>query len=286
MQTFPRVKQESVIRLKVAALCASLDTMYCNGDDVEEDTAPFHAIVEKKYWGGHGVEEVVTHTPIAPHAFLYLHPTGTLAEFYEMVIAALCQSISSGELTPVELRVDIRTGLIDAENTWVQTGDFADWCVTRSLEVDDFSARYQDDEEEIRIHLDAITYDKRRELEAPYFDADYSFQLEKAKRRALGEQNVYDDEILENLIRQVSSEDTFPNGLDPHEQPLRTTERNSLLSIIAVLCDEQGLNTDRAAKTAAVIKHRADLAGIYLGETTVENHLKKIPDAITRRLRK
>lgn len=285
MQTFPRINQEPIIRLKVAALCISLDTMYVNGEDVEEETAPFNASVEKKSWTGREMEEVVTHAPIAPHAFLYLHPTGTLAEFYEMVLTALRESVRSGELAPVELRVDIQSGVIDAENTWVKTRDFADWCLTRSLEIDDFSARYQDDEEEILIHLDDIVYDRRRELEAPYFDAGYRLRLEKAKRRELGEQNAYDDEVLDNLLSQLGSGNEVHDDADRHSKPLRATERNSLLSIIAVLCDEQGLDTDRAAKTAAVIKHRADLAGINLGETTVENHLKKIPDAVTRKLR-
>jgi hypothetical protein len=67
------------------------------------------------------------------------------------------------------------------------------------------------------------------------------------------------------------------------EKPLGTRERNSLLSIIAVLCEAHGYEVARAAKTAVAIRESAELAGIDIGETTIEKHLKMIPDVVRRR---
>ena len=293
MQTFPpMIEHEGIIRLKVAAICISLDTMFVEGLDNEEEIAPFHAIVEKTYYDRLRGKEYKTSSAIEPHAFLYLTPTGSLAEFVETVLSALRQSIESGELKTVERKVDLVTGEINAEETWLRTEDFANWCVTRSLEVDDFCARYHDTEENIVSRISDLVYEVRRDFEAPLFDPTYA---ERMKIPALTEEQLqkdYDALLRENIFLRMGFDSAgaahnHPSNSDSdHDKPLRTTERNALLSIIAVLCDENGYDTTRAAKTAAIIKNRADLAGIALGETTVENHLKKIPDAVTRRLRR
>lgn len=66
---------------------------------------------------------------------------------------------------------------------------------------------------------------------------------------------------------------------------LATAERNSLLVIIAVLCKEAKLDYSKAAKTAGLIQSMADDMSIRIGETTIENHLKKIPEALESRMK-
>ena len=294
MQDFPpMIEHEGIIRLKVAAICTSLDTMIAENIEDEEEIAPFYAAVEKRYYDPRTGQEHITSSPVEPHAFVYLTPTGSLAEFVETVLDALRQSIESGELNVVARKVDLISGEINAEDTWIRTEDFSKWCVTRSLELDDFCARYHDAEENIVSRISDLVYDVRRDFEAPHFDATYAERMKLPGLTEAKLQKEYDSLFRENIFLKM--------GLDPaldttysqsasngneDGKPLRTTERNALLSIIAVLCDENGYDTTRAAKTAAVIKTRADLAGIALGETTVENHLKKIPDAVTRRLRR
>jgi hypothetical protein len=294
MQHFPpMIKHEGIIRLKVAAICTCLDTMSAESTEDEEEIAPFHAVVEQRYYDRWNGKEYKTSGQVEPHAFLYLTPTGSLGEFVETVLSAMKQSIESGELKAVERKVDLVTGEINVEETWISIAAFEEWCTTRSLELDDFCARYYDTEEDIVSRISDLVYEVRRDFEAPLFDAMYA---ERSKLPALTEQNLhkaYDSLIREHILLKMG----FDPGIDgtynepnsnvsEHDKPLRTTERNALLSIIAVLCDENGYDTARAAKTATIIKNRADLAGIALGETTVENHLKKIPDAITRRLRR
>lgn len=67
------------------------------------------------------------------------------------------------------------------------------------------------------------------------------------------------------------------------EKPLETRERNTLLSIIGVLCKEAGHDITKPAKTAAILQSTAAQMGISLGESTIEGHIKKVADALATR---
>ena len=69
------------------------------------------------------------------------------------------------------------------------------------------------------------------------------------------------------------------------EKPLATTERNTLLTIIASLCKEAKLDHTKHAKTAGLIQSTAASMGLSIGETTIEGHLKRIPNALAGRMR-
>jgi hypothetical protein len=69
------------------------------------------------------------------------------------------------------------------------------------------------------------------------------------------------------------------------EKPLGTRERDTLLSIIAALCQVAEVPYEKPAKAAGVIQSTAAQMGISIGETTIENHLKKIPDALATRMK-
>jgi len=71
----------------------------------------------------------------------------------------------------------------------------------------------------------------------------------------------------------------------PAAKPLETRERNTLLSIIGVLCKEAGYDCSRPAKAAANIQSTAAQMGISLGESTIEGHLKKVADALATRMK-
>lgn len=89
--------------------------------------------------------------------------------------------------------------------------------------------------------------------------------------------------IAENQLPakyQFSGPSVVPSESD---KPLITRERNTLLSIIAVLCKEARLDYKSPAKTAGLIQHAADQLGFNIGETTIEGHLKKIPAALAGR---
>jgi hypothetical protein len=69
------------------------------------------------------------------------------------------------------------------------------------------------------------------------------------------------------------------------DKPLGTRERNTLLIIIAALCEEAKLNYKTAAKTAVLIRSMTDQVDARIGESTIEGHLKKIPDALEARMK-
>ncbi len=69
------------------------------------------------------------------------------------------------------------------------------------------------------------------------------------------------------------------------DKPVSTRERNTLLTIIGVLCKEAGFDYSRTAKTAGLIESAAANLGVGIGETTVEGHLKKVSDAMGTRMK-
>ena len=69
------------------------------------------------------------------------------------------------------------------------------------------------------------------------------------------------------------------------DKPVSTRERNTLLTIIGVLCKEAGFDYSRTAKTAGLIESTAASLGVGIGETTIEGHLKKVSDAMGTRMK-
>ena len=67
--------------------------------------------------------------------------------------------------------------------------------------------------------------------------------------------------------------------------PIDTRERNTLLTIIAALCKEANIDYTKPAKAAGLIQSTAAKMGVSIGETTIEGHLKKIPDALATRMK-
>lgn len=68
-------------------------------------------------------------------------------------------------------------------------------------------------------------------------------------------------------------------------KPLSNRERDTLLTIIAALCKDAGYDHAKHAKTAGLIQGAAAKMGVSIGETTIEGHLKKIPDALAGRMK-
>ena len=69
------------------------------------------------------------------------------------------------------------------------------------------------------------------------------------------------------------------------DMTLSTRERNTLLTIIAVLCKDAGYDITKHAKTAGLIQSTAATMGLAIGESTIEGHLKRIPDALATRMK-
>lgn len=77
---------------------------------------------------------------------------------------------------------------------------------------------------------------------------------------------------------------TQPSQAQSHEEkPLTAKERISLLIVIALLAEEARIDISKPSKAAATILKLAETQGINIAQRTIEEHLKKIPDALQRR---
>lgn len=267
-----------VIRLKVAAICACLDNDFAGRSGTryeQEELEPFLQKVEMTSASGKK-----TNKPPDPHSFLYLQPTGNLKADVEDVLNALKTSIDKGQLNTVFLKIGL-DGVIDAVNTWISTKEFYKWCVSRGIEHGDICLDYDDGEYYIFDHASENANGRRKQFETPYFDAGYKTRLGNRSDPDQIPRAEYEEILLENMILRQGM--LPPDKTD--ELPLNTRERNVLLSIIAVLCNRSKYDYTRAAKIAGIIKDDAEEMGIYIGESTIEGHLKKIPDALSSRMR-
>jgi len=98
-------------------------------------------------------------------------------------------------------------------------------------------------------------------------------KAEEWAKTMIAEKNDLQDQIA-SLTTQVKEAD-----------PIDTRERNTLLTIIAALCKEAKIDYIKPAKAAALIQGTAALMQVSIGETTIEGHLKKIPDALATRMK-
>ncbi len=75
------------------------------------------------------------------------------------------------------------------------------------------------------------------------------------------------------------------SGLAPDsgDKVLDPRERTSLLIIIAALAKIAKIDVSQACKAAGQIEAMAALEGVRIGERTIEEHLKQIPDALERK---
>ena len=87
---------------------------------------------------------------------------------------------------------------------------------------------------------------------------------------------------LEAFIRQhVPAQAPTSASLD---RPLGERERATLLTIIAALAENAGIDVSQPSKASGQIEALTTRAlGIRIPARTVENHLKAIPDALERR---
>ena len=82
---------------------------------------------------------------------------------------------------------------------------------------------------------------------------------------------------LERLVQRVSDA--------PPESEMGTRERDTLLTIIGALCRLAKLPTDQPFKSAGMIEEATTLLGARVASRTIEGHLKRIPDVLSKKSR-
>jgi len=178
-------------------------------------------------------------------------------------------AIQDGELPYGRDGKTVPTGeLVRKDRITVRHTDLRNWM---QKTYPDQKPKYLFDEVERSTHT-AINADSFRSLQA---DRDaLKARIDKAEEWAKGaiatRKNL--EEQIAELTRQAKD-----------AEPLSTKERNTLLTSIALLCNEAKIDYSKPAKAAGMLQSTAAIMGVSIGETTIEGHLKKITDALATR---
>lgn len=236
-----------------------------NGEAFQDsDHAPFqrpHETFESVYIGA--------------HEFANVQPIGRIKSACEGIEEAIVNAVDRGHITPRRTKRSV-AGAVEPAQTYLNVDDILNWCDMVDISPSETFLEYREDEE--RIASNAYMH-----LENERFKLENRVALEEVKESA---GKLSNDQISVMLVENLRlQEGRLGTQHLKHDRSLQQRERNTLLSIIAALCKDIGYDYTKAAKTAVLIQSTAAKMGVSIGETTIEGHLKKIPDALAGRMK-
>ena len=212
------------------------------------------------------------------HEYVHLEPIGKMKIACEAIEAAMVRAVELDQIKPLQVSRFL-TGEIKSEQTFLGLTDIIKWCEIVDLEVGETLLEYIDAEHNLRANMIRSTNKERFKLE---------------NRAALDQSRESTDKLSEEEINSVVIENrrlregnfgVKDQGLGAS---LQQRERNTLLTIIAVLAKEAKISiTDfsRPGKTAGYIEGLTDDFGAHVSKRAIEEHLKKIPNALGSRMK-
>lgn len=127
------------------------------------------------------------------------------------------------------------------------------------------------------------------QLQNLFGDKD-NYPKDKLKKPYNHKDNYYpagglpEDSIFVVLTSELTRfEATLSETHNTHTKPLGTTERTTLLTIIAALVQELDLPISNPSKTSSLISDMTARISASVSQRAIEDHLKRIPDALERR---
>lgn len=91
--------------------------------------------------------------------------------------------------------------------------------------------------------------------------------------------------FMPNEVARVEVTNDDQSALQITEKPLLAKERNTLLTIIAALAKEAKIELKEYGKSAQYISGLTNELGAEVSKRSIEEHLKKIPDALAIRMK-
>lgn len=90
------------------------------------------------------------------------------------------------------------------------------------------------------------------------------------------------DELLKEALSQTENANPPPEApaSAEDEKPLGRRERNTLLTMVAAMSKALGIDLSQPSKAAVAIEDLTTKIGARVAARTIENHLKRIPEAI------
>ena len=207
-----------------------------------------------------------------PHRYFEIATSGAVAIVEKKITASVLRSIENADLELAVRRVSFGEERICLLNSWVSSVKFESWCEARSIELGEAWNDLWMEEQKIAFSASEAGEEHRRNLEGqnPKIDLDREFE------------NAGIDQLFEEIAKLRAS---LKQRVPPEEIPLQRRERNTLLTIVAALCKEAKIDYTKPSKAASMIQSTAVEMGLSIGESTIEGHLKKIPDALETRMK-
>lgn len=207
-----------------------------------------------------------------PHELACATPSPFLEKIKRSVTALLISSIEKRDLVPALLRRSLE-GSINADETWISTAKLSAWCDEREIMLPSAFDEYLAGEQQ-------IAWAGHEAFSNARYKAEHATQHRKISES--GHKGGWKERYLE-LIEQTNEKRHMRANQHSSHQGITTRERNVLLTIIAVLCQEQKIDYKKNAKAAHLIADMANRAGLKVSESAIEGHLKRIPDAFETR---
>lgn len=141
----------------------------------------------------------------------------------------------------------------------------------------------------VSVELDRLWSDYYEGVETPLSD-----WLDNKRASAFNNQE-FSRESIAGWLKRIDQKSLYRFDKDSAVGPLAAStsvdtksllgakERNTLLVIIAALCKEAKIDYSKPSKAAGLIRDTALRMGVNVGESTIEAHLKRIPDAVEAR---
>ena len=213
------------------------------------------------------------------HNYFSVKPRGNLKKAAELLSKAICKSIQGGELKLVVTRKNLE-GEISLLNSWVSSDEFSDWCDSRAIRLDEGWFDFWKVENNIAASAIEESDARRRQYEGLLESKDFD---EESLRKKL------EEEGFESLLNEVAILRSKLKARETtnvaSENPLSGRERNTLLTIIAALAKAAKINFNEAGKAALSIEGLTAELGARVSKRAIEEHLKKIPDALETRMK-
>ena len=212
------------------------------------------------------------------HRYFSVKPRGNLKKAVDLLLKAVCTSIQNNELKLLAVRKNLE-GELSLANSWVSFDNFAEWCETRSINLGDCWFDFCKDDSDIANSAAEEMDTTRRRLEGFLKETDVADLREKLDSEGI-DWLLDEAALLRAKIKKLEEKTAAKQ-----EKPLTTRERNTLLAIIAALCNEAKIDHTKPSKAADYIQSTADKMGLSTSKRGIEEHLKKIPDMLASRMK-
>jgi hypothetical protein len=215
-----------------------------------------------------------------------------LSKIIDLFIGRLIVSIENSRLEAAAIRRDFQEKILPS-HTYIQIGDLEDWLEARGYLVGVAFEEWR----EIREMIGGEMQQDLRIMETigkGGIKAIKKFTYQKSLLKHNGEISGADvtaahkdllEFAAENVQLKIKLAEVEKNKINLSSEPIHTRERNTLLSIIGVLCKEAKIDISRPSKAAGCIESTAAIMGVSLGNSTIEAHLKKVPDSLAARMK-